>query len=143
LRLPPEAVGVAVFDGTEFRGLDVFDRHSTLQYFWDSLVDSYAIEWLSRSDERKDAADVGSAAVTNILTQTAGATWESFRSPGDGEECRFGTETLAGSALIWDKQTVIHLQIFPTRPSEEGGPGHYRPRIHRRYRPDDEQERVY
>lgn len=46
LTLPAKAVGVAVFHGEKFQGLDLFDRHSTLQYFWDSLVDSYAIDLL-------------------------------------------------------------------------------------------------
>ena len=140
LCLPETAVGVAVFDAAGFRGLDLFDRDSTLQYFWDSLVDSYAIEWLSRTDDCEGGADTGQAAVMAILGQAAGAAWESFRSPGEGEEHRFATETLAGSALVWDARTVIHLQIFPSGPSAPGIAGRDRPRIHRRYggprRPD-------
>src|SRR5690606_8918308 len=46
LRMPDGAVGLAVFHGERFLGLDLFDRHSTLVYFWQTLVDSYAIEWL-------------------------------------------------------------------------------------------------
>ena len=33
LQLPTEAVGVAVFHGGKFQGLDLFDRHSTLQWW--------------------------------------------------------------------------------------------------------------
>jgi hypothetical protein len=36
LRMPETAVGVAVFHGGRFQGLDLFDRHSTLKYFWES-----------------------------------------------------------------------------------------------------------
>jgi hypothetical protein len=142
-QLPEKAVGVAVFDGTDFRGMDIFDRHSTLQYFWDSLVDSYAIEWLGRTDDRPDIHSAAAEAITAILTQAAEATWETFGSPGEGEEARFAAETLAGSALVWEKQTVIHIQIFPSRSSGQSAPRHYKPRIHRPYRPEEELPPVY
>lgn len=143
LQLPETAVGVAVFDGLQFRGLDVFDRHSTLQYFWDSLVDSYAIEWLGRPDKGAKVQDTDAGAITAILTQAAQANWETFRSPGEGEEGRFATDSLAGSALVWEKQTVIHLQVFPSRSSEAPGTGRYHPRVHRRYGSEDGRAPVY
>src|SRR4029453_3078460 len=48
LQLPDRAVGLAVFQGRGFQGLDLFDRHSTLRYFWQSLVDSYALDLLDQ-----------------------------------------------------------------------------------------------
>jgi hypothetical protein len=38
LRLPKKAVGLAVFQGGWFQGLDLFDRHSTPKDFRKSLV---------------------------------------------------------------------------------------------------------
>jgi len=135
---------MAVFDKDKFCGLDLFDRHSTLRYFWDSLVDSYAIEWMMREDDKTDPRQPESQeAVVKILNQAADAKWETFRSPGEGEECRFATDTLAGSALVWNQQTVIHMQVFPSRPAEQDGPDAYHPRIHRRYSCGSGPERIY
>jgi len=61
LTVPSDAVGVAVLHGAVLQGLDLFDRHTTLQYFWESLVDSYAVEWLGStvSDEPESNRPAG------------------------------------------------------------------------------------
>ena len=58
LRLPDDAVGVAVYRGEQFQGLDLFDRHSTLVYFWESLLDSYAIDLLAEAVGPRHAVGV-------------------------------------------------------------------------------------
>ena len=137
LQLPSDAVGVAVFHGHAFQGLDLFDRHSTLKYFWESLLDSYAIELLGVSpaggggepaDDEKERRTVREA-----LDRGAAAKWESYASPGEGTDWRLEDERLTGSSLVCE-ESVIHLQLFPKRPeTEEQGAQSSRPRIHRRY----------
>ncbi|MCX5658367.1 MAG: hypothetical protein NTW19_01430 [Planctomycetota bacterium] len=136
LRMPEEAVGLAVFHGVRFLGLDLFDRHSTLAYFWQSVVDSYAIDWLMASppaddiDARKSPE---AKVVREALERGAVGRWESFASPGEGRDHRLDDEHVSGSALVWEKKVVLHLQLFPKTPqAEEGnGPRRGRPRIHR------------
>ena len=142
--LPDEGVGVAVFyDGT-FKGLDLFDRHSTLVYFWESLVDSYAIDWLHRPAHRRRGKQEpkSDSGVVDVLKQAADASWEMFKSPGEGQDFRLDLPTLNGSALVWEEEVVLHLQVFAREDgTAEGRPEearHRRPRLHRRYlhRPD-------
>lgn len=89
LRLPDDAVGLAVFHGGAFQGLDLFDRHSTLKYFWDSLVDSYALSWLNQREPAHDMPDRGpdeDEATRDLFDQAAGTQWEGFDSPGEGRD---------------------------------------------------------
>ncbi len=135
LQMPEEAVGLAVFRGLQFQGLDLFDRHSTLAYFWESLVDSYAIDWLMAPAEEPGTADMpGAAVLIELLEKAAGGKWEEFQSPGEGRDWRLENETLTGAALVWDDRVVMHLQLFPkVAGQEEGGSRPQRARIHRRY----------
>jgi len=144
LRLPDDAVGLAVFDGGEFRGLDIFDRHSTLKYFWESLVDSYSLEWLALGDARPWDPAGPQEAIGGLLARIAAVEWEAFDSPGDGREFRFRRESLAGSALVWEQQSVVHLQVFPADPDATGSADRQagRARIHRRYRRADGGQRI-
>ncbi len=135
LRMPKEAVGLAVLRGSQFQGLDLFDRHSTLKYFWESLVDSYAIDWLMAPVEESGTADLaGTAGVTELLEKAAGGKWEAFQSPGEGRDWRLDDERLTGAALVWDDRVVTHLQLFPrTSDQEQSGWRPQQARIHRRY----------
>lgn len=112
LHLPADAVGVAIFCGSQFQGLDIFDRHSTLEKFWASLVDSYAIDFLGIPNSEA-ASGAESEQVITLLEQVAQADWEPFDSPGEGRDWRLGGRDLNGSALIWADRVVLHLQLFP------------------------------
>ena len=128
LRLPEQAVGVAVFEGNRWLGLDMFDRHSTLRYFWDSLVDSYAIEWLgSAIDMARPPESPQAEAVQHSLDVAAAADWSEFKPPGEGTDWRLATGGMNGSALVMEN-VVVHLQLFPQ--AEENT---QQPRIRRRY----------
>ena len=128
LRLPEQAVGVAVFEGNRWLGLDMFDRHSTLRYFWDSLVDSYAIEWLgSAIDMVKPPESPQAEAVQRSLDVAAAADWAEFKPPGEGTDWRLATGGMNGSALVMEN-VVVHLQLFPQAEADA-----QRPRIRRRY----------
>jgi hypothetical protein len=147
VQLPPAAVGVAVFRGRQFLGLDLFDRHRTLRYFWDSLLDSYAIDWvLSQPDspEAEDAPDP--ALLAQIMARCGQAAWQPFKSPGEGADHRLVDDQYSGCALVWEDKVVVHLQVMP-RPAEAlqrpedvpqsaEPPVHRRPPLHRRWADD-------
>jgi hypothetical protein len=131
LVMPSDAVGLAVFHGKHLLGLDIFDRHSTLQYFWESLLDSYAIDWLQTPEsESKEQAELETSVITKTLERAAAADWENFASPGEGRDYRVQEKSWTGSALVWEERTVIHLQIFPKTARSQP---RRRPRIHRVY----------
>jgi len=135
LRMPENAVGLAVFQDDKFQGLDLFDRHSTLQYFWESLIDSYALDWLGAQIEKpvaKSGKESGSAEVKKILQTAAKGTWEPFASPGAGQDLRLQNRSYSGSALVWEERAVLHLQVFP-KPRAADNPQPRRPRINRPY----------
>lgn len=143
VRLPDEAVGLAFFHGAQFMGLDLFDRHSTLAYFWESLLDSYALTWLHTNQPLAEGASLpDTSRVTEILHCAAAGLWESFRSPGEGEDYRLDDGGYAASALVWEEQAALHVQIFPNDGCDpqrsHDGESRRRPRIRRRYipRPD-------
>jgi hypothetical protein len=120
LQMPAEAVGLAVFMRSEFLGLDVFDRHSTLKYFWDSLVDSYAVDFLaSPVDPASPGSEPEGELIRQHLDRAAEGRWEEFPSPGEGVDWRLDDEKLSGAALVWDSSVVIHLQLFPKVPSRD------------------------
>lgn len=135
LRMPEGTVGLAVFSGTRFLGLDLFDRHSTLVYFWQSLLDSYAIDWLMAASEDQKPDDVApeTFSVRETLERGAAGRWERFASPGEGHDYRLEDEQMSGSALVWEEKVVLHLQLFSKangvgeQQSRQGG----RPRIRR------------
>lgn len=117
LEIPSEAVGVAVFHGKRFQGLDLFDRHGTLERFWDTLVDSYAIDWLGEPLDPQESASSDPSpeaqTVREMLNLAAAGEWESFKSPGLGQDYRLSDARLVGSALVYEDRNVIHLQLFP------------------------------
>lgn len=141
LRLPYNAVGLAVFHGGVFQGLDVFDRHTTLKYFWESLVDSYALSWLNRRTAEPatntDTPDAGEA-VLIVLDQASKAAWAGFDSPGEGRDYRLRNDSLTGSSLVFEEKLPLHLQVFGIEPGQSGGNSReraQRPSIFRRYGP--------
>ncbi len=154
IKLPENTVGTAVFKNGEFMGLDLFDRHSTLTYFWSALADSYAIDVLAEPIDMEGAGrSVESASVRQLLEQVAAGNWESFPTPGEGRDWRLDDPNFAAASLICDDDAVIHLQVFPKAPaagSQEGtnqrmtqgmtqgsnqgsGESGWRPRIRRPY----------
>jgi hypothetical protein len=122
LQMPAEAVGLAVFRGRRLRGIDLFDRHPTLARFWSTLLDSYAIDYLAEPVD--PAAEPGTQTaeaeqVVAVLGQAAGGKWEPFPTPGEGVDWRLGENAMSASALVWDEQVVVHLQVFPHYADEQ------------------------
>lgn len=138
LKMSEQAVGLAVFHGSKFQGLDLFDRHATLQYFWESLLDSYAIDWLGAPVDPADAtADQPAEGqfIKDTLTRVGAGNWERFRSPGEGSDFRLTDDSFTGSALVWEDRVLVHLQLFPKRAdaTSENSARQGRPRMVRRW----------
>jgi hypothetical protein len=139
LRMPDDAVGLAVFNGGRFLGLDLFDRHATLAYFWQSLVDSYALSTIRNLDVATDETQTGKEfeQVDRLLQEAVAGRWAKYGSPGEGDDFRLDDERLSGSALVWRDRVVLHMQLFGspavnrTDANEERDV--HRPRLHRRY----------
>lgn len=114
LSLPTDDVGVAAFSDDTLRGIDLFDRHSTLAWFWDSLVDSYALDLLNAPFDVADHKPAGleHEVIRRTLDEAASADWESFASPGEGVDWRLQRQDLTGSALVMEDRVVVHLQLF-------------------------------
>ena len=134
LRLPRQTVGLAVFSGGKLRGLDLFDRHATLRYFWQVLIDSYGLDYLGQQITVAPAQTQPAQAWPQVLQAVGSGQWERFPSPGEGEDWRLSHDHFAGSALVWEEQSVVHLQLFPKEQSQpQSQRSGARPRLRRRY----------
>lgn len=137
LTLPDGAVGVAVYFGSRFAGLDLFDKSDTMAEAWRGVLDSYLLDWIVMSPgdgEGEDEAAVESS-VSDLLESLGGAEWTAFDAPGEGRSWRAESEELTASALVHDDQSVVHLQAFPRPRSERRTPE----RVHTT-RPESEEE---
>ncbi len=130
VRLPDSTVGVAIYHRDQFLGLDLFDRESTLKYFWNALADSYAIDVLHEPVEGGQPASTAQGeVVSQLLHRAAVGNWEVFETPGEGRDYRLDDKDYAGASLVWGDEAVVHLQLFPkTTPNPS-----WRPRIRRTY----------
>lgn len=136
LQLPDDAVGVGVFRGEAFLGLDLFDRHATCRYFWESLIDSYLIDPVDGRVAVADAALTETQTIQNHLGRVTDATWRDYPTPGEGRDYRCNDDVVEAAALVWNDEVVVHLQLFPNpaahdSQSDRGTRVH--PRLHRRY----------
>jgi hypothetical protein len=116
--LPPETIGIAVYLGKRFLGFDIFDRAQTFRHYWESLIDSYGLDWLASEarptgEERERDAP---PSVEELVTALSGAEWERFDAPGEGSDLRWEGESMTASALAWGDDSVVHLQAFPKAP---------------------------
>ncbi len=116
LEMPEQTVGVAVYHGDRFLGLDLFDRAATFAHYWRSLIDSYALDWLALLESAGDEtpAETSALALDQVVQTLTENTWERYDAPGEGSDVRCEDDTLTASALVWgDGDDVLHLQAFP------------------------------
>lgn len=119
LALPEQAVGFAVFHGPRLKGLEIFDRHSTLAYIWPSLVDSYTMWFMDAPVEPAQGDSPDAVEIRRVLDRVSAGDWRAFDPPGTGTDWRLSDEEYAASALVWNNEVVLHLQVFPKRTWEE------------------------
>lgn len=111
LELPPQTLGVAVYDGDRFLGLDLFDRAATFAHYWKALLDSYALDWLAMHAS-STSAEGAPVEVDQVVERLTAADWQRFDAPGEGGDVRWQDDEFTASALMWDDGEILHLQAF-------------------------------
>jgi hypothetical protein len=104
----PDQRGVILAIGGTVRGIDWFDKASTLAAYWPGLVQGYAVDALHTPSGDATIADA-EAFVAQVLT--APATPED--AVGLGQDLVIADDAVAGHALEWN-DAVVHLAAFAT-----------------------------
>ena len=112
----PEQCGVVVAIGATVRGIDLFDKPSTLAAYWDGLVAGYAIDALRAPAGAPSVSDA-EALVARVLA----ARDTPRRAVGLGRDHTLEGDGITGHALEW-KAATVHLAAFVT--SDDGRPTH-------------------
>jgi len=107
---PDGCQGAAFAISGTITGADLFDQVATLDKLWPKLIRSYALDALELKPEEK-AGDVDRPGLERWVRGAALAPREPFKSPGAGQDIRFETPQLAGSALVVADQPV-HVELF-------------------------------
>ncbi len=111
LPAPRDCQGVVFTIGGRIAGADLFDQSPTLVKLWPKLVRAYALDALeARPAERSGTLD--RSRVQQWIRGTARASCEPFKSPGMGQDIRFESPSIVGSALVVAEQPV-HVELFP------------------------------
>ncbi len=116
---PDDAVGViATIDG-KFAACDLFDRPDTLKKVWPRLMTGYAADAVMRKAMK--GASGGQGAPFNVLDRLAGEECTVSRGVDLGDDWRFESRDLVGSALVLDG-TALHVSAFPVNddPANQG-----------------------
>ncbi len=104
----PDQRGVVVAIGGTVRGIDFFDKASTLAAYWPGLVQGYAVDALRTP---AGAATINDAEAFVGQVRAAKATVEP--AAGDGRSLVIGDDAVAGHALEWEG-AIVHLAAFAT-----------------------------
>jgi hypothetical protein len=113
LQPSPEQCGVIVAVSGIVRGIDLFDKPSTLAAYWDGLVAGYAIDALRASPGAPTVSDAKA-----FVARVEAAMDTPRRGVGLGRDHTFEGEGVTGHALEW-KRATVHLAAFVT--SANGG----------------------
>ena len=110
----PDQRGVILAIGDTVRGIDFFDKASTLAAYWPGLVQGYAVDAL-----RAQPADVTIADAEAFMAQVLTAEATTADAVGLGRDLVIADAAVAGNALEWD-DAVVHLAAFasPTAPEQ-------------------------
>jgi hypothetical protein len=110
IAMPVGCQGAAFALGGRIVGADLFDQTATLSKLWPKLIRAYALDALEM-EHSETSALVDGAGLKQWLDRIANVPLETFQSPGAGQDLRFETPELAGSALVVDNQPV-HVELF-------------------------------
>ena len=133
-------IGALFVMGSQFLGLDMFDKAATFAKFLPKLVRSYAIDVIERSADQPDAPAPGFGAI-EFLDRLRNAPFDDYPSVGLGRDAGTVTDGLIAGALVVDED-ALHLAAFPdprdrqTGRGPDGSHSRYQPRrhaFHRRY----------
>ncbi len=109
----PVQCGIAVCFVQKVIGLDYISLPQVWADVHQKLVKSYALEYVMLQQQQ-----LGEASVTQVQTFLDGLQQiypEMFKSVGYGEDYRFTSSELIGSALSW-QDTLIHLEAYSRSP---------------------------
>jgi hypothetical protein len=112
LRPPDGCHGVIIVVAGRIAGADLFDRPATLTKLWTKLLRAYALDAL---ETREATTLVTTDDVAGWVRAAAGASVETYPSPGLGKDFRLTSNALSGSALVVDEQ-VVHVELFAESP---------------------------
>jgi len=110
-------LGVVAVIGDAIGCADIFDQAGTLKKLLPKLVRSYALDAMEKTGKHEKLPDDGQ--VLEFLKQTLQAECRTQPSVGLGTDSRFSSANLQGAALVVE-DTVLHLNLFPTDPQQEG-----------------------
>jgi hypothetical protein len=108
LMIPPGSSGAVFAFGGRIVGVDLFDQSTTFEKLWPKLVRSYAIDALEQPVQPSTLTREAVAAWLNVAFT---ARSEKFSSPGLGDDVRFESESVVGSSLLVENQS-IHTELF-------------------------------
>jgi hypothetical protein len=119
----PRQTGAVFAINGKIAGIDLFDSATAFRAFMQKLVRSYALDAIEESvvGAKPPVAEV----VRRFIADMQSAALERFPAIGEGEDLRFGSDALAGGALLADNH-IVHLCTFPIekprhRPIGRGG----------------------
>jgi hypothetical protein len=107
---PTDCQGAAFAIGGRVVGADLFDQAATLSKLWPKLIRAYALDALEQKPAESTAL-VDGPDLKKWIDAVVLAPLEKFQSPGAGQDLRFESPELAGSALVVDDQPV-HVELF-------------------------------
>lgn len=110
LPYPNNARGVIAAVNGAFIAADIFDNPQTLRGIWPRLITGYAMDAISRREDKSSPFTAKAAEV--LLEHTGEIECSALASVGLGKDWRFEAADIIGQALI-AKRTCIHLSIFP------------------------------
>ncbi len=114
----PDQRGVILSIAGTVRGIDWFDKASTLAAYWPGLVQGYAVDAL-----HTEPGDITIERAEAFVAQVLGAEASAADAVGLGQDLVIADDAVVGNALEWE-DAVVHLAAFasPTLP-ERPRPG--------------------
>ena len=106
-----DQLGALFVMGSQFLGLDMFDKPATFAKFLPKLVRSYAIDVIERGADKPDAPAPSFGAIA-FLDRLRNAPFDDYPSVGLGRDAGALTDGLIAGALVVDDD-ALHLAAFP------------------------------
>lgn len=86
---------------------DIFDKPQTMEYYWDKLIRSYALDAI----EHYRGWNVRSGDINSFIVSLKKGRSEAYESVGLGEDLRIKGVNLNGAALVYNN-AIIHMGVF-------------------------------
>ena len=104
----------------EVAGFDIISLASAFAQLHPKLVKSYVLETLLEKNEHSITPEQAGEKACSFLKEAAACELKEFPAIGYGQDCRFNSKNMAGTALVHN-DNVIHTAFFRVDPLEHGG----------------------